>query len=223
MTPTPTKLVPPVAVIAAVLVAVFGPTVRGVDVHTIAIYLALVFGGVTAVVHTPTVKKLVKTIPAPRRPRSTGLLTCWDAVTIENVPRSIGLFLAYVDGFFANFTPARARFTSARILTIATSANYPDVVDFYDVESGDLTPAQTPRVVRHQLELGNKRPGLYANRFTWPLIIAALRADGINPTIVKKIIADPTGHPHIPPGFDACQYLFAGRFDKTLFHAAALQ
>ena len=221
MTPTPTKLGAPVALIAAVLVATFGPTVHGVDVHTIAIYLALVFGGVTAVVHTPTVKKLVKKIPTPRR-RSVGLLTCWDAVTIENVPRSIGVFLAYVDGFYANFAAARARFTKARILTIATSADYPGLVDFYDVESGDLTPAQTPRAVRHQFELGNKRPGLYANRYTWPLIIAALRADGINPATVKKIIADPTGHPHIPPGFDACQYLFAGRYDKTLFHAAAL-
>lgn len=219
------QLAPPATLIAAVLVAIFGPKLDGVQTSTVATYVAAAIGALLAAHHAPKAKKAVKKV-APKRHRS-GLVTMWDAVTVGNVPRGVKAFLAYPDGRFANVAGARQRFKKAQIYEIATSFEYATThrVDFIDVESGDMIPSQVPAVMRAQRDkFKNDRLGVYGSLSTWSAIRAALRADNIPLTAPIKFVANPTNppRPHIPPGFDGCQYEFAGGFDKSLFHAGGL-
>lgn len=173
-----------------------------------------------------------KPIPLPRRkpkPKPpTGTITMFDTVTPSAIGRlastSSDAVAGYIDGRFRDLPQLAIEYPGHRHFSIAVF--WTDDGDFLDVETGDATPAQVPAWVKRQFDRGSHFVGLYANGSTWPAIFQALLAAGISPHRVVKWLAQPTGKPHIPPGFDGCQYSFTGpqgqNVDESIFWAASL-
>jgi hypothetical protein len=153
----------------------------------------------------PVPRPVPKPLPAPpRKPRAPLFLAMYDAVTVENIPAGALAVAGYVNGRYQTVSALRARFPHAHLFTIAV--NIGADADCLDVETGDATPAQAPEWVRRQLGAGLRRPCIYANRSTMPAVWAALHAAGIERNHVRLWVADWTEEPHIPTGYDACQW-----------------
>lgn len=177
---------------------------------------------VTTVKHTAR-----KTVPK-RRPAEP--FTMYDAVTIANIPAGARAVAGYIDGLYVTVPALRKRFRRplrlrrVKIATIAVAANRFDA-DFLDVERYDATPEQAPQWVLVKLKRGDYKPGIYANRATMPRVWALLAAAGISRNQVRLWVADWTGEPHIPTGYDACQWDGGptARYDTSLCAAGFLR
>lgn len=132
----------------------------------------------------------------------------FDTVTVKEVPSFANTahdaVAGYVDGRFDNIAAMTAAFPKAHHLSIAVRST--DVADCLDIETGDSTPSRAAFWVELARAHGIWRPCLYANRSTMPAVIANLRAHGIARPQVRLWVADWTFAPHIPAGFDACQW-----------------
>jgi hypothetical protein len=146
----------------------------------------------------PTPKPTPK--PAPTQVR----FEMFDSTNVNNLPHDAVAVAGYIDGKFANFHDLVLRFPKAKCLSITVLAD--GVADCLDIEAGDATPASAPGWVRKQHSIGDKRPILYANRSTMPAVIAALTNDDIKREEYMLWVAEYDGTPHIPTGFDACQF-----------------
>lgn len=135
--------------------------------------------------------------------------TMYDAVTVANLPAGAAAYAGYVNGLYANIPAIEARFRHRlrrpKIATITIRAQELRA-EFLDVENGDATPEQAPGWVLAKLKRGDRRPGLYANRSTMPRLWALLAGAGIRRDQVRLWVADWTEEPHIPAGYDACQW-----------------
>ena len=128
---------------------------------------------------------------------------------VAAIPSNAAAVAGYIDGWYQSFPLLAKRFyPHAHILSIAVHADAEAAC--LDVETGDASPSEAPGWVRWMLARGHKRPVVYANRSTMPAVWAALSRAGIRRDQVRLWVADWTGSPHIPPGYDACQWIDHG-------------
>jgi hypothetical protein len=145
----------------------------------------------------------------------------YDAVDIENIPADAAVVAGYVGGDYPTFEQLAHQFPHARRISIAVNAS--EEADELDVENGDATPADAPGWIRRQPLI---RPSIYASLDTMPAVTAALHDAGVDRSECLLRVADWTGTPHIPPGFNACQWTnrAEGRaLDETLGSNAYVQ
>ena len=128
----------------------------------------------------------------------------YDSVDAGTVPASAPAVAGYVGGNWPSFQPLVTRCPAARHLSIAVNAG--EDADCLDIENGDATPDQAPAWVARQLRRGAWRPCLYSSRSEMQAVWGALQRAGITRGLVRLWVADWTYVPHIPPGYDACQW-----------------
>lgn len=143
--------------------------------------------------------------PAPKPTPQPVRFEMFDSTNATNIPHGPVAVAGYKNGAFANFDEMVRDYPHAKHLSIAVSANVD--AGALDVETGDATPADAPGWVRRQHARGVKRPIIYANRSTMSAVVAALISDDIKPGEYLLWVAEYAGTgPHIPNGFDACQW-----------------
>lgn len=151
----------------------------------------------------------------------------YDSTELAAYPVNIGsdeAFATYVNGNreYQHFNELRARNPHAKWLTISV---FPVKAGMcLDIEPGNARPDQAPGWVREKHAEGMARPWCYADRSEMGEVIEALTRDSIKRSEYLLWLADPTGHPHIPDGFDACQYLWqkVPNLDTSLVRAGLL-
>jgi hypothetical protein len=164
--------------------------------------------------------------PKPQRPLE--YVKVFDSVNIGAVGRLLStsgdLVAAYDNGLYNNLSLARHDYPGHRIVTISVTPALGG--DFLDVEPGCCwPPADAKAWLEERRRAGARFIGLYADRDAWDQLEAV---PGIDLRGVIKWVADQTGIPHIPPGFDACQYDGSAldhnlRYDVSLFKVSALK
>jgi hypothetical protein len=127
-----------------------------------------------------------------------------DSVTPANLPPGADAYAGYADGRFANVAAVKARFPSARVLTIAVFAS--SDAECADCENGDMTPMQVPGWVARQQARGVHLPVVYASISQMPAVLAALAAAGITRGEVRLWSAHYGAGKHICPGMDGTQW-----------------
>lgn len=156
-----------------------------------------------------------KTKPAP----VASTFVMFDSVTVSEIFATAIAVAGYVGGNFPTYKDLLLKFPKAKHLSIAVNSS--EDAETLDVENGDATVADIPAWVKRQLARGVKRPCIYASLSKWGEINAILAQFSLN-SRVRRWVADYTGTPHIPEGFDACQFTdtYAGRnLDASLCHA----
>lgn len=166
--------------------------------------------------------------PKPKPPLQPEFLRMYDGVTIGALGRflstSSDLVAAYDDGRYSNVGDAKKDYPTHKVVTIAIS--HTDPGDFLDVEPGCCWPPANAKLwLDYRRKAGAKFIGLYGDRDTWNALEAV---PGIDLRGVVKWIADQNGVPHIPPGFDGCQYDGSALdsklpYDVSLFKASVLR
>lgn len=147
-----------------------------------------------------------------------GTVLMYDSVDLNQIPSDAQAVAGYVGGSWRTWTELAGRFPHALRISIAVNAT--EDAHCLDVENGDALPAQTPDWVKRQWALGNPRPIIYANKSTMTYVTQALHRAGITHS-VGLWVADWTGIPHIPAGYDACQYTdhaLGRNLDASLCH-----
>lgn len=169
-----------------------------------------------------------KTVAAAKKarpkPKPLGPFTMYDAVTITNIPADPPAVAGYINGRYVTAGALSRRFPHAKLLTISITAG--DLLaDFLDVETGDATPEQAVGWVKAKIKRGDYKPGVYANRSTMPRLWALLETAGIKRNQIRLWVADWTGEPHIPVGYDACQWHggMTVAYDTSLCHPGFLR
>lgn len=130
------------------------------------------------------------------------MITMYDTIAPSEIPASPQAVAGYVSGSWPDFNRIVAMFPHAQHLSIAPTADHD--ADCLDVERGDATPGQAPAWVVRQHSRGVHRPCIYADRSTMPAVEQALSA--IPRGSYRLWVADWTYSPHLPAGFDACQW-----------------
>lgn len=124
----------------------------------------------------------------------TAMLTGYDSDVWQELPGGGDFYLAYVDGYAANYLQVKAAHPNARIVTITTTGRFP--ADVCDVEYGDVSAQGGVN------GLGTMWDVLYSNIST--------KNGQIDPLMKGKpynwYAADPTGHPHLVNGSVATQW-----------------
>lgn len=240
----PSKVAAGTALVAAVLVTIFGPKIGHTSTSTIAGYVVAALAAVNGAIHIPTAKKAAKKAakvvkPKPKRAPAPApkFTTMFDATNLRGVPRiastSQDVIAAYDDGEFNNISQARALYPGHRHLTIGVRET--DPADMLDSEPGNTgsTPQERAQAVvrwiKRRQAARARFIGVYADGSDWTFIADEMRREKISVTPLSeggpcfKLIADPTGHPHIPEGFDGCQYLWEKQFDESIVYTVALR
>lgn len=147
-------------------------------------------------------------------------LPLYDSTNEANYPAA-GYKAGYGDGRYTNFAALKAQYGDLAKIDIDVTGNPTGQENCVDIETGDATPADAPRVVRQMIANGFNPPWLYCDKATWEDVVDVLIAAGIPPAGVKWWIADYTGSPHFPT-YDglvatACQYSggVTARFDTS--------
>ena len=122
-------------------------------------------------------------------------ITMYDSVDLSMIPGDAQAVGAYVDGKWATYTAAKAKFPKADILSIAVFAA--DDADCLDIETGDATPVQAAAWMLRQFTRKVARPCLYASASTMTQIITAMDAAGVSRSDLRLWSAHYTGVAHI--------------------------
>lgn len=126
------------------------------------------------------IKRLARRI---RRLRKGGPTVMYDSVDVSRIPADAPAVAGYVNGIFTTWPDILRKFPHARKLSIAvTSAANADCLD---IEPGNATPANAVAWYRRQRQRGVKRPVMYANVSTMPLVLNVLRNAGIGREAVR--------------------------------------
>lgn len=128
----------------------------------------------------------------------------YDSTDVGEIPNNAKAVAGYVGGRWPTFRELLRKFRHAYHISIAISAA--ENAECLDIENGDAIPQEAPGWVRRQKSRGIRRPILYANLSTMPAVILYLKRAGIALSEVRLWVAHYTGTPHIPEGFDACQF-----------------
>jgi|ERR1022692_123801 hypothetical protein len=128
----------------------------------------------------------------------------FDSTTPDAIPRSAPAVAGYTSGFWPDYLEDVKRWPHAHHLSIAVNAGEDAMC--LDVEKGDATAAEAPGWYRRQRERGLAKPYLYASLSPWGELRQILESAGIPREGYFAWAADYTYVPHIPTGFDACQW-----------------
>lgn len=136
----------------------------------------------------------------------------------------------YVDGYAASAWASVVgfpRFPGARRIAVFLATTVVDG-DSFDVENGDMTPAEAPTAVANAHARGIAMPWVYCDRSTRPAVENALIMNGVLSDQVALWIATLDGTQTVPPGpypVAAVQYLnpahgSGGHYDLSLVNVA---
>jgi Putative peptidoglycan binding domain len=143
--------------------------------------------------------------------------TMYDATDLAAIPDDAELVGAYIDGDYATYHDAVARFGEGKVVSITATGKYTARVA--DVEKGDLTPASAAVWAKQMVGTG-ARPTLYTSAANLTAVHTALAAEGLNGSDVDWWVADWTGEAHLCPGSVATQYAdppqSGGQFDLSV-------
>lgn len=142
--------------------------------------------------------------PKPKPAPSPKNVTMYDSVDISQIPKGAEAVAGYVGGNWPTYNSLLKAFPNAHHVSIAV--NVSEDAECLDVENGDATPSEAPTWVHRQHERHVERPILYANLSTMPAVKQALSSENVSRSNVRLWVAEYTYKPHIPPGFDACQW-----------------
>src|SRR4051812_38618916 len=115
----------------------------------------------------------------------------YDSTTTADLPTDGDLYLAYVDGKYANVDAVKARFPRKPVARITVTGRT-FAADMADVEAGDLSPASGAVWAKGKLSRG-EFPVLYFPEFSRGAIVAALKANGVDPKRVGMFAAQYDG------------------------------
>jgi hypothetical protein len=134
-----------------------------------------------------------------------GLITMFDSVDLSQIPDWAPAVLGYVDGKYTTANEIQRKWPRAHhvLLSVGVSTKGANGVD---IENGDFTPQSGVRAVKGMLVDKVHRPVLYANLSTMPLVKAAMVDYVVASEEIRLLVADYTGSPHIPEGYDGCQW-----------------
>jgi len=124
--------------------------------------------------------------------------TGYDAVDVSALPPGGDYYLAYIDGDYITLPAVRAKFPTARILTVTTTGKL--AADICDVESGDARPAIAAAGVRAGLY-----NTVYSDVSTKPELDTAM-----GDLDWQWYAANPTGEEHLVPDSVATQWAWPG-------------
>jgi hypothetical protein len=132
----------------------------------------------------------------------------------------------YCDGYAASaWAQYWSKFPGARRIAVFLGTTVTDG-DSFDVESGDMTPAEAPAAVANAHKRGVAVPWVYCNRSNRPAVENALIMAGILSDQVALWVATLDGTQTVPPGpypVAAVQYLNSahsgGHYDISIVNA----
>jgi hypothetical protein len=134
----------------------------------------------------------------------------------------------YVDGYAASAWASPVgfpRFPEARRIAVFFGTTVTDG-DSFDIENGDMTPAEAPAAVHNAHARGVQVPWCYCNRANRPAVENALIMAGVMSDQVALWIATLDGTQTVPPGpypIAAVQYansaMSGGHYDLSLVNA----
>lgn len=101
--------------------------------------------------------------------------TCYDAINAANLPGGGDVYLAYLNGFYANYTAVKARFPGKRIIGIAVTSGIHALM--IDDEPGDADNAQVAAWFHGDESLYHK-PILYTMASNVDALVAQMSAAG---------------------------------------------
>lgn len=130
----------------------------------------------------------------------------YDSTTASDLPSDGDLYLAYADGRYANVDKVKARFPRKPVVRITVTGRTFDA-EMADVEAGDLSPASGAVWAKGKLTRG-EFPTLYFPESSRSAVIAALKANGVDPSHVGMFPAQYNGRAQLnQPGDMGKQYL----------------
>lgn len=128
----------------------------------------------------------------------------YDSVDVATIPRNAQAVAGYVDGKYRTFSEVLKHFfPHAHCISISVFGNYAQCLD---IEPGNVAPSAAGPWARDMLERGVWKPILYASLSEMEAVLASLHAHRIRRDQVRLWVAHYTYHPHIPAGYDACQW-----------------
>lgn len=136
-----------------------------------------------------------------------------DSVTVANLPVGFDLYGAYLDGAYANYEQAVARFTASKVVGIAVfPTTNAGIVG--DCESGDMTPltAVTWVVMRRK---SGADPTIYCSEAAWQAVQLAFCWAGV-PEPHYWIAAYPGNGQQLYAGAVAHQWIDHGPYDESI-------
>jgi hypothetical protein len=141
-------------------------------------------------------------------------VTVYDSIEANQIPAFAQAAAGYAAGGgnrFPDFNAIVARFPHlaavGRLLSYAVNTQVK--AHILDMEAGDANPDQFPAWHAEMVHAGVWNPGGYASRDTWDRFLERIvERAGIRD--MRRVIADWTGHPHIPPGYHMCQWTNRG-------------
>lgn len=188
---------------ATALIAAIAGLLKAFGVTTDTQTIVGIIGAVATGTSHQVVKHAPKAVKKIKRRSHSSLITMYDSVTVSTIPWGARAVAGYVGGRWPTYHELVKRYPHSHIISIAIDAE--EHASCLDVETGDASPDDCARWF-HFVQGAIRVPKFYANRSTMPAVIANLRAHGIKREQYRLWIADPTDRPHIPPGYDACQY-----------------
>ena len=139
------------------------------------------------------------------------MVKMYDAVTPSNIPLDVPAVLAYVDGIWPWKPEDYARFPNAIVKKI--TVNGVNLVDFCDIENGDLTPQGAVNWVQRKRATGVEPDGVYCGESNWPTVRQAfIDAKVREPNYLVASYKNPPD-PTIPAGAIGIQYVDTGGYD----------
>lgn len=207
-------LVLPTSLVAAILVAIFGPRVDGVATSSLATYVSIGLAGLTTAVHGPRLTKAAlrrlygKAVRYAIKHRAAALAAqkralhpppeptvMYDSVDVAQIPRHAAAVAGYVDGAWPTYQQLVRAFPHAKRLSIAVNAHADAVC--LDIEAGDATPSEAAAWVLRQHGRGIDRPVLYCSAAITETVLAQLAAAHIHRDQVRIWSAHYANTPHI--------------------------
>lgn len=98
----------------------------------------------------------------------------YDDVTLNLIPPDARTVVAYVDGIYANYEQAKARFPHAEVIGITVTGQHGAHIRFCDCETRDLSVAQTIAWLQEDIAAGYDDHGPYGNVSTMVEVLAQL-------------------------------------------------
>ncbi len=160
--------------------------------------------------HLQNVRRGLEGLNKRRRQELTALepasYAMFDSIEVSAIPKNPTAVAGYVNGRWPTYRELVTRFPNAKHLSIDVFGSEP-AADCLDIENGDATPADAPAwYFRKKFKDTTSRPCFYANLSTMPKVRGELTLHGIMREHYRLWVADYTYTPHIPMGFDACQW-----------------
>lgn len=126
----------------------------------------------------------MRRLPAPQAPPSPPPMSvhiAYDDVTLSLIPPDAPIVVAYVDGLYANYDQAVARFGAEKVRGITVRGSHGSHIYWCDSENGDLTTAQAIDWVAYEVRtLKHTARGPYAAVSSMQAIIDGLTRAGIS-------------------------------------------